>query len=147
MANAAQPQRRSLKSVVLTQKHHIPFMGLTMSLSLGLLMVLYGLVLFEIFDVAQSGADVPVFEMVLIASTMICILGMGVIGSGILAAHRVAGVYIKLKQVFERVERGDLDAELRFRAEDRLAPVEDSFERMMATIRREILPVKEDSSL
>lgn len=121
-------------------------MGLTMSLSLGLLMVLYGMMLFEIFEFSRIGANAPVFEMVLIATSMTCILGLGVIGSGVLAAHRVAGVYIKLKHVFEQVEKGDLNTELRFRAEDRLAPVEDSFQRMMKTVRREISAAIEDVS-
>lgn len=131
-------QRRSLRNVVLTQRHHLPLMGLSMAISLSLLLVLYALFLYEIYELGRGGADVPVIELLIFCTAMVCLLGLGVVGAGMLAAHRVAGVYIKLKSVFEQVGQGDLDAQLRFRVEDRLGSVEESFQKMMKVVRQNI---------
>lgn len=131
-------QRRSLKNVVLTQKHHIPYMGLTMALSLGLLGTFYGILLFELADLARSGSEAPITQLVIFCTAMVALLGLGVIGSGVIAAHRVAGVHIKLKNVFNAIADGDLDTKLRFRTEDKLPQVEESFNNMMDVIRERI---------
>ena len=131
-------QRRSLKNVVLTRKHHIPYMGLTIALSLGLRATFYGLLLFELFALGRSGSDAPLRQITVLVTVMVGLLGLGVIGTGVLAAHRVAGVHIKMKSVFKSIADGDLETVLRFRKEDKLPHVEESFNKMMTVIRKRI---------
>ena len=56
----------------------------------------------------------------------------------LLSAHRVSGVHIKLKNTFEKVAAGDLETQLRFRKNDHLEDVEDSFNQMMESIRARV---------
>ncbi|NQT92658.1 MAG: hypothetical protein HQ559_07850, partial [Lentisphaerae bacterium] len=52
-----------------------------------------------------------------------------------LTAHRIAGPYIRLRQVFESVGKGDFQQSLKFRDYDRLEEVEEAFNAMMVGIR------------
>jgi len=53
-------------------------------------------------------------------------------------AHRIAGPYIKLRQVFNAVREGNLNQELHFRKYDHLKELEEAFNGMMAEVRSQV---------
>jgi nitrogen fixation/metabolism regulation signal transduction histidine kinase len=53
-------------------------------------------------------------------------------------AHRIAGPYIKLRQVFNSVREGNLNQELHFRKYDHLEELEEAFNAMMAEVRSQV---------
>jgi nitrogen fixation/metabolism regulation signal transduction histidine kinase len=57
---------------------------------------------------------------------------------GKFTAHRIAGPYIRLRQVCTSVGEGDFQQALRFRNYDHLEEVEDAFNKMMARVRAEL---------
>lgn len=54
----------------------------------------------------------------------------------IFVSHRIAGPLFRLKQYMEKVENGDLSADLKFRKHDAIPDVADSFNRMVKSIKR-----------
>jgi HAMP domain-containing protein len=56
----------------------------------------------------------------------------------IFISHRIAGPLFRLKQYMEKVENGDFSAELKFRKHDAIHDVAESFNRMVASIKRRI---------
>lgn len=127
-------QRRSLKNVVLTKKYHLPYMGTSIFLSLSLLSMLYGLFLFRFLEMYRSSSDFPIQMAVIIATVVTMMVGLLIIASNVLAAHRIAGVHIKLRQMFKRVEEGDYTTRVRFRSDDKLEEVEGAFNTMMESL-------------
>lgn len=143
---AQQQQRRSLKNIALTKKYHMPYMGLSILLALMLLGALYGLLLMHFSDLIKNGVDFPLTSAVIITTGVTLVLGFGIIFTGVLAAHRIAGVHIKMRNVFNAIEQGDLDTVLRFRKDDKLEQVEEAFNCMMDVIRENIESGGEEAS-
>ncbi len=128
----SQPQqRRSIKNVVLTQRYHMPYMGTAIFLSLSLLSMLYGLFLYRYLEMAKSGSEAPIQFLVVVTTLVTTLLGLLIVGSAVLAAHRIAGVHIKIRQTCDKIAAGDFDTRIRFRKEDQLEDVAESFNRML----------------
>lgn len=127
----AQQQRRSFKNVVLTKKYHVPYMGTSIFISMSLLLILYGLIMYRFAELYRAGDNVPI-QVIGIGGTLIAgLIGVGIIVVNVLAAHRIAGVHIKLRNVCSQITDGDFSARLRFRKGDQLEEVEESFNTMM----------------
>jgi HAMP domain-containing protein len=135
---AEQRQRRSIKNVVLTKKYHMPYMGTSVFLSLSLLAMIYGLFLYRFMELTKVETDAPIVMLVVITTIITTILGLLIIGAAVLAAHRIAGVHIKIRQICEKIEKGDLDARIHFRKEDQLEEVQGAFNAMMDSLQARI---------
>lgn len=144
MAQAA--KRRSLRSVRLTRKFHWHYMGLwivlTITLSLALNAVCYQMIEakgVEIHTLGHHELERYLAERsaYLVGTSIQAVLTIvGIVGLGILTAHRVAGPYMRIIRAFRAVENGEFDHRLRFRTYDHLKDVEDAFNAMMDRIRK-----------
>ncbi|MCA9796929.1 MAG: HAMP domain-containing protein [Candidatus Eremiobacteraeota bacterium] len=130
--------KRSLKNVVLTKKYHWLYIGKMMTLSWALVVLLYGALISRVYTLYEAGVDVPMTGF-LIGGTAIALALMAAIGvMGVLTAHRVAGPHIKLRNTFDAIAEGNLDQPLRFRKDDQLEEVEESFNNMMDRLRERL---------
>ena len=131
-------EKRSVKNIIKTRKFHALYIGNVLSISLGLLALLYVMLLHKLMEVTVD--QDPELVKSLIMSLTIGALAVGglVTFVALLSAHRVSGVHIKLKNTFEKVAAGDLETQLRFRKNDHLEDVEDSFNQMMESIRARV---------
>jgi signal transduction histidine kinase len=136
--------KRSIRNVNLTRQHHYRFLGLWIVLTsclvvtLNLVVYLYanerltvrslGTVFHEAYMASQH-----MFVWALVIETGLFIVALVFLAK--LTAHRIAGPYIRLKQVFASVKDGNFDQSLKFRAYDGLEDVETEFNSMMAEIR------------
>lgn len=130
----AQQQRRSLKNIVLTKKYHLPYMGTSVFMSLSLLFTLYGMLMYRFLELSRDGADLPVHYLVLVSSVVTLFIAAGIVAVNVLAAHRIAGVHIKMLKTFKTIQEGDFSARLHFRKEDKLKEVEEAFNSMMEVV-------------
>lgn len=128
--------KRSLKNLRLTKKYHFPYLGMPVFLSLVLLLLNYILTLAHFY----LNADIRVhFTTLAVEVTILVALTGGLlIFNGVLAAHRIAGVHLRLEKLFNEVREGNLDARLHFRKDDRLDDVEQSFNLMMDVLKHRI---------
>lgn len=139
MATKARTQeKRSIKNVVMTNKHHMAYMGPWVAISFGLITLIYVLILYHLYTVSNSELAPPVMGFVVGATIVVGILAALVSFYGILTAHRIAGVHIKICAVLNRVKEGDLDTRVRFRSYDKLEEVEDAFNGMMEALQTRI---------
>ena len=131
-------EKRSVKNIIKTKKYHALYIGNVLSISLGLLALLYVMLLHKLMEVTVD--QDPELVKSLIMSLTIGALAVGglVTFVALLSAHRVSGVHIKLKNTFEKVAAGDLETQLRFRKNDHLEDVEDSINQMMESIRARV---------
>ena len=141
-----QQQRRSLKNVTMTTKYHMLYMGPSIFLSLCLLVLLYASSVYHIYRLGQLGPEVPVQMMLVVATLVATLLGILLVGSGVLAAHRISGVHIKLANVLNQVREGDLSTRVYFRNTDKLEDVQDAFNNMMETLEKRIEKAEGTSS-
>ena len=139
----AQQQRRSIKNVVMTKAHHMLYMGPQIFITLLILGLIYATLIHRIFAMAQEGQDIPYTTLAVISTVCVTAAAILSVGSAILAAHRMAGVHIKLAQVFDRIADGEFDTRLKFRASDKLEDVEESFNKMMDSLRTQMDPESE----
>ena len=87
----------------------------------------------------RHAESVEQFQMLAIEVTIaVALSGILIIINGVLSAHRIAGVHLRLKKVFDQVREGSLDTRLRFRNEDRLDEVEHSFNIMMDSLQQRV---------
>lgn len=114
------------------------YMGPSIFLSLCLLALLYASVLYHIYRLAHIGAEVPIQMMLIIATLVATLLGVLLVGSGVLAAHRISGVHIKIAHVLNRVKEGDLTTRVYFRNTDKLEEVQEAFNSMMDVVQKRI---------
>lgn len=127
--------RRSLKNLTLTRKYHWNYVGWWVTLNCVLVVIAEVL---TVLLLLSDGADVLPFpvEFLLPVSGLLTILVMvGLVFLGAVSAHRIAGVHVKLTRVLNTSADGDLNAELRFRVQDRLTGVEEAHARMMQSLR------------
>ena len=137
-------QRRSLRNVTLTKKYHMPYMGTSIFMSICLLSTLYGLFLYRFLEMYRVDPEYNIQAAVIIATLVTMVVGLLIIGSNVLAAHRIAGVHIKLRQMFEKVEKGDYSTRVRFRSDDKLDEVENAFNNMMSRIQERAAAAKDE---
>lgn len=131
-------ERRSWKNMQLTSKYHFAYMTVWVIISLGQLILVYaaGFFAFQISaytepqGLASSSSALP-----LIAAAVGLTLGFVILWQGMKTAHKIAGVHIRLERTFRRIARGERDLELRFRASDKLEPLERAFATMMTSLR------------
>ncbi len=123
--------QRSIKNVVLTKRHHWAYLGKWVLFCLFQVAVLYIVCVYHAITVSWNGGIIDVQRFVAVGSiiaTLVCAL---VAFMGVLTAHRIAGVHIKLKNTFDAIREGDTDVRLRFRSYDNLDDVAQSFNDMM----------------
>lgn len=124
-------EKRSLRNIVLTAKHHNAYLGNWVLISLSLLGFVYLLILYHLHSLSQSELA-PHLLGVVVGATILAGVLAGLVGVyGVLTAHRIAGVHIKIKNVLDQVKEGRLDTRVRFRAYDKLDEVEQAFNSMM----------------
>ena len=128
---AAANNRRSWRNIQMTSRYHHKYMAIWMLISLGLLTAAYGalLLLFYVLHYQGHGPDPTVLTLV-VTPFVIAMAGL-VMWRGYLTAHRLAGVHLRLANVFHSIARGERDVELRFRSYDRLENLEAAFAQMM----------------
>ncbi|HIB68160.1 MAG TPA: methyl-accepting chemotaxis protein [Phycisphaerales bacterium] len=103
-------------------------------MSLSLLFTLYGMLMYRFVELSREGADLPVEYLVVLSSVVALFIAAGIVAVNVLAAHRIAGVHIKLLKTFKSVQEGDFSARLRFRKDDKLEEVEAAFNSMMEVV-------------
>lgn len=123
--------QRSIKNVVLTKKHHWAYLGKWVLFSLFQVLLLYAVSVYHVISVSWNGGDINVQKFIVIGSLLATAICGTVAFMGVLTAHRIAGVHIKLKNTFDAIREGDTDMRLRFRGYDRLDDVAQSFNDMM----------------
>ena len=72
----------------------------------------------------------------LLISTALFLVGIALLAK--FTSHRVAGPYIRLKNVFKAVRDGNMEQRLKFRDYDQLEDLEAAFDEMMDAVREKI---------
>lgn len=101
-------------------------------------MMLYGFVIYRFSEMARAGSDLPIQTLIMVATVVATLIGLLILGAAVLAAHRIAGVHIKLQNICNKIKEGDLDTRLYFRSTDKLEEVQDSFNSMMDRLQERI---------
>lgn len=127
-------QRRSIKNVTLTKGYHLLYMGPQAFITLLILGLIYAILIYRILSLAQEGRDIPYIPLAAGSTLAITAAALLSCGAAVFAAHRMAGVHIKLTQVFDSIAEGRFDTRLRFRKTDHLEDVEIAFNKMMDTL-------------
>lgn len=131
-------EKRSVKNIIKTRKFHALYIGNVLSISLGLLALLYVMLLHKLMEVTVDQDPELVKNLIMSMTIGTVAVGALITFVALLSAHRVSGVHIKLQNTFKRVAEGDLETQLRFRKNDHLEDVEDSFNQMMESIRARV---------
>lgn len=134
MADKPPQQRRSVRNVTMTKKYHLAYMGPQLFLTLMILATIYGLLIYRLMMLAQAGRDLPYSQVAAFATFAITLTALMAGAAAILTAHRVAGVHIKLVNIFNQIAEGKFDTRLKFRSTDKLEEVEESFNKMMDSL-------------
>ena len=121
----------------MTKKHHWAYLGKWVMLCLCLIGLLYSVCVYHVITLSWQGSDVNVPLFVTGATVMATIVGAVVALLGVLTAHRIAGVHIKLRNTFDAIAEGDTELRLRFRNYDKLEEVEKSFNAMMDVLTKD----------
>jgi methyl-accepting chemotaxis protein len=137
--------KRRLSNVKLTRKYHYRYLGLWVTMTAALVVilnvVLYAFIRDRIGDIGALGGGLAtegalfqrVVAAVIAVETVLFIAGIVMLAK--LTAHRIAGPYIRLKQAFAEVQDGNVDYHLHFRDYDHLEDLEKAFNEMMEQIR------------
>lgn len=128
-------EKRSVKNITKTKKYHALYIGNVLSISLGLLALLYVMLLHKLMEVTVDQDPELVKNLIMSLTISAVAVGALITFVALLSAHRVSGVHIKLKNTFDKVAAGDMETQLRFRKNDHLEDVEESFNEMMVSIR------------
>ena len=131
-------EKRSVKNIIKTRKFHALYIGNVLSISLGLLALLYVMLLHKLMEVTVDQDPELVKNLIMSMTIGTVAVGALITFVALLSAHRVSGVHIELQNTFKRVAEGDLETQLRFRKNDHLEDVEDSFNQMMESIRARV---------
>lgn len=131
----AERPRRSLKSWRLTSKHHANYTGIWLITTLGILFLTQRCaVTTEALAVLSTQSGVMLARFAQVVNTAVLLLFPATIYFAFREAHRIAGVHVKLKRTFDRIREGEREIELKFRANDKLEPLEGAFVGLMASI-------------
>lgn len=129
-------KRNPIKNVDRTKKYHFVYMGMSTLLSLVLVLLLYLFTLYHFRQLTAVNSTLPFQTVLVLATGASLLLSFLIIGTNVLAAHRIAGMHIKMVDTFNEIAAGSSSLRLRFRKEDRLEEVEDSFNRMMDALQK-----------
>lgn len=130
-AGTESSNRRDWRNMQLTSKYHFSYMAIWVLLSIGLLAMVYAAGLLYLYLSLGSGQ----FQAASIVASLLALLGGGaILFRGVQTAHRIAGVHIRLIRTFQKVAQGERDITLRFRSSDKMQPLEDAFQLMMASL-------------
>ncbi|MFC1452839.1 HAMP domain-containing protein [Verrucomicrobiota bacterium] len=136
--------KRTLGNVRLTRKYHFRYMGLWIVMAVCLVVVVN--LLLHLFVTerwggpgAGSGAYQE-FDFIRKGWGMIMVLeiaffAVAIVGLAVTTAHRIAGPFIRLRNVFDAVRDGNVDTRLKFRTEDGLEELESAFNAMMDSLK------------
>lgn len=134
--------RRSLKNLEKTSKHHVQYMSIWLALTCGNLLICYLAAILYFFLAMVHGSEVNVNFVIMSLTVALCIAVIGVVWSALMTAHRLAGVHIKLAQTFHRVADGERDVELKFRSYDKLESVEAAFAEFVKAVNNPPFPAE-----
>lgn len=134
-AQSSGRNRRSLRNLDQTSKHHIHYMSLWLSLTCGNLLTNYLAATLYVFLITVQGQDIDLHHAVTLLTALLLFAVIGVMFGAAVTAHRLAGVHVKLARTFERVANGERDVALRFREYDKLTPLEEAFDEFMNAVR------------
>ncbi len=137
---ADEGQRRSIKNVTLTKGYHLLYMGPQAFITLMILGLIYAVLLYRILSLAREGHDIPYLALATGSTLIITLAALLSCGAAVFAAHRMAGVHIKLAQVFDLIAEGHFDTRLKFRKTDQLEDVEAAFNKMMDSLQPRMKP-------
>lgn len=127
-------EQRSLKSLQHTIRYVNQYQGLPILLSL---MVLFNCYVLAIAHFYMNSRSQTQFEILLLATTgLIALVGGAIVVTGVLAAHKVAGVHLRMEKVFDQIREGNLDTTLKLRDSDNLESLENSFNLMMSYLKQ-----------
>lgn len=126
--------RRSIKNVVLTKSYHLLYMGPQAFITLLILGLIFAILIRRVLLMAQEGHDIPYLALSSGIALAVSAVGFLVCGAAVLSAHRMAGVHIKLAQVFDSIAEGRFETRLKFRSTDKLEDVESAFNQMMDSL-------------
>lgn len=142
---------RHISNLNLTGKFHFRYMGLWVVITIGLVVAANLLLMLlaeehwrSLYTLDTAFRDVygEQRNMMIMALGMATLLfSTAIIALAKATAHRIAGPYIKLQRVFEAIQQGHFDQELRFRKYDHLEDLEKAFNEMMLVVKSRI---KED---
>lgn len=131
-------ERRSWRNMQLTSRYHFSYMAIWVVISILQLIVLYFAGLFSLHTMNHPPVDVALATTV--SSVLTLGLGFLILWRGMKSAHRLAGVHVRLTNVFHLVARGKRDLVLKFRAYDKLESLEQAFADMMTTLNQSVAP-------
>lgn len=145
--------RRKFSNIKLTEKYHFRYLG-TFMIVVIFFVILANVALYLFFEehhryvrASVSASDryallgsVPAVRKILLAllvAEAVVTIG-GIVFLAKLTAHRIAGVFIRMRDVFDEVRAGDLRQRLKFRSCDHLDDLETAFNAMMDEIERKM---------
>lgn len=138
---------RKLSNVRLTKKYHFLYLG-TWVIMTSALLVTINVLLYAVVRQKVAGLDIheSLFReafryyhaTVLVAMAIeVALLIFAIVTLARFTAHRIAGPYIRLRNVFGEVKDGNMNVRLKFRNTDHLEEVEEAFNDMMDVLRKE----------
>ncbi len=138
-------EKRSLRNVSLTLKHHWTYLGQWVLLTITLIILLYSVSIHHLYSLVRPGNGPYIMSLMTGASLVAALLCTGIILLGVLTAHRIAGVHVKLRSTFLAIRDGKTKVRLRFRKEDKLDDLAEAFNSMMDTLLEENIEPPETS--
>lgn len=134
-------EKRTLRNVGLTRKYHWAYIGSWVVVDCILVGLIEAMVLSILLTRPGLPPSFPVGSVVGATIAIAVLVLVCLIALGTLWAHRIAGVHVRTARVLREVADGNLGLTLRYRASDDLEEVENAFDAMMSTLRRETDPV------
>lgn len=137
-------QRRSLRSLGLTRRYQVLYMGIWLFITLALILLnrLLAANALAFADLESMGLDLDL-SVVVLNILGVC-LSLLTTWAAINNAHQIAGVHIKLEKLFKRIRQGERQVELKFRARDNLPELEAAFAKMLEAIRNRENPREQE---
>lgn len=143
-------EQRKLSNIRLTKKYHFRYSGLWVLVSAALVLLVNILLylyfetrcgdlrsISESFDEQYASLRSTFLSGLVVEVTFFMV---AIVFLAIMTSHRIAGVFIRLKNAFDDVKNGNLDHRLQFRSYDHLEDLEDSFNDMMGEINKKVGP-------
>lgn len=127
-------EKRSLRNVSLTLKHHWTYLGQWVLITITLVLLLYFVTIHHLYSLAEPGNQDYIMTLMTLASLIAALLSTAVVFLGVLTAHRIAGVHVKLRSTFLAIRDGKTKVRLRFRKQDKLDDLAEAFNAMMESL-------------
>ncbi len=139
MTDDAKKQRK-FSNIKLTEKHHFHQMGLWIMITVPLV-ILLNYLLFAFFMLKFGNASgtagiSPEFQLRVAAGLLVemLIICIALLMMAKTTSHRISGVFISMKNTFDKVASGNLKTRQHFRDYDKLEDLEASINTMLDTI-------------